>query len=117
MVEAERKSGGPSVECCSVGHCPECGGGKNLGHMAHCSFLLKNMLGNDKKDRRAALCTVVFMVLFIAVNAFLLAIIVCASKETRALRVEAVKRGFAEYRVDDEGRTEWHWRENLEAKQ
>ncbi len=46
-------------------------------------------------------CVIILIVIFFAV---------CSQRDE--LKVEAVKRGFAEWVVDTEGKTTWKWKED-----
>lgn len=70
----------------------------------------------NKKDAPWVMLFLCFLLMFIAMF--------CAEmwghektrNELKILRVEAVRNGFASYKVDDEGNTEWHWRVKPESQ-
>lgn len=63
-----------------------------------------------KEDKGAKPWGCILMAIILMSCTGLLAMLACASIETKNLRVEAVKRGFAEYKVDSEGNIEWKWK-------
>lgn len=73
------------------------------------------MVSMDKDDLKGFVALLGFLLCIVAMFAFVIALNADDLKEEiKALRVDAVKRGYAEWKVDEKGNATWHW---VEKKQ